>query len=974
MGEPIQNFGDYICEYLARTLFYPFRSEGEDVFLVGSVIDNIFVPPSENGEDYPPITFWGCGVREPGGLSPDRLGGIRVLATRGPLSSSELGLGDDIPQGDPGFLLPALYQPKILPHLTERSICIPHFNDTRPDGVLLEISGCDVVVRTNIENSESAFLDIVDKINSSDFILSASLHGAIVAAAYGKPFSFWDSGTIDIPFKWEDIARSMNIDSTFSSDLKSAKNLYYDTVKPRIILPSLWNLMKNPPFLVRPSGLLKVFLNDARSYLTGEDDKRLRSQISDLEQSSQKYEDIFAEILNQIKQKQLDAENRENDLKKMKTSLESSENKLKEVQAILEEREATLLKMTHEALETNRELRETHHQLKLTNQQLDCADQQLELANQKALAQDVAARAASDKIMDLKSSVLLAEADRDAMKANHNAALGRIVELEHLHSDAASYNIQLRRAYEKIQRDIHWQQTRSRRPRRFLAIAWMRLTGKERRLRLKLARSGLFDTAWYRRRYLDVQDAGARPLSDFIRFGASEQRNPHWLFDTAWYLSRYPDTVESNLNPVIHYTRHGAKRGIDPSPLFDGAWYLAQNPDVRASGTNPLLHYIRHGSAEGRSPHPLFDAAWYFTQNPDVLDSGMPPLAHFLEYGAIEQRDPSPHFNIGWYLRTNPDVRESGMNPLLHYILYGGREKREPNPNFSTPAYIAAHPDAAECQQGALYHYLVYGDHAGPADHGEQNAKATIYEDGERRILMIDSIYPTPDRDSGSVDAINFIRIFQQIGYDVYFMSTSEFGLEAWGDSGRDLITAGVRIISKQSTLDPAEFIRMNGKNFDIYFLSRVHAGGQFHETIRSHAPSSRIIFNTVDLHFRREMREAQLRVDRLGANLAYRTAARELYLCRQADATIVVSAEEVKIIEQQAPGSRIFEIPLIRDIPGRKADFVQRSGIGFIGGYNHKPNVDAVLFFLDEIWPLIVEARPDAIFHLMGADMPAEL
>ncbi len=37
------------------------------------------------------------------------------------------------------------------------------------------------------------------------------------------------------------------------------------------------------------------------------------------------------------------------------------------------------------------------------------------------------------------------------------------------------------------------------------------------------------------------------------------------------------------------------------------------------------------------------------------------------------------------------------------------------------------------------------------------------------RVLMIDSVWPQPDRDSGSIDAMNYIRLFRKLGYQVLF-------------------------------------------------------------------------------------------------------------------------------------------------------------------------------------------------------------
>jgi SAM-dependent methyltransferase/TolA-binding protein len=76
------------------------------------------------------------------------------------------------------------------------------------------------------------------------------------------------------------------------------------------------------------------------------------------------------------------------------------------------------------------------------------------------------------------------------------------------------------------------------------------------------------------------------------------------LFEAAWYLIQNPDVAEAGTEPVSHYLDHGASEGRDPSPLFNTRWYLEQYADVRAAGMNPLVHYLRFGRAEGRKPAP----------------------------------------------------------------------------------------------------------------------------------------------------------------------------------------------------------------------------------------------------------------------------------------------------------------------------------------------------------------------------------
>lgn len=51
---------------------------------------------------------------------------------------------------------------------------------------------------------------------------------------------------------------------------------------------------------------------------------------------------------------------------------------------------------------------------------------------------------------------------------------------------------------------------------------------------------------------------------------------------------------------------------------------------------------------------------------------------------------------------------------------------------------------------------------------------------------------------------------------------------------------------------------------------------------------------------------------------------------------------------------------------------FKKREGIAFLGGYNHKPNVEAVEFMVTQVMPLLHAQRPDIKFHVYGSKMPA--
>ena len=82
-----------------------------------------------------------------------------------------------------------------------------------------------------------------------------------------------------------------------------------------------------------------------------------------------------------------------------------------------------------------------------------------------------------------------------------------------------------------------------------------------------------------------------------LRDRGTVARSP--LFDRAWYLREHPDVAEAGADPALHYLVAGRPAGLDPGPGFCGAEYLALHPDARVSGLDPLVHYERVGRRRG---------------------------------------------------------------------------------------------------------------------------------------------------------------------------------------------------------------------------------------------------------------------------------------------------------------------------------------------------------------------------------------
>ena len=170
------------------------------------------------------------------------------------------------------------------------------------------------------------------------------------------------------------------------------------------------------------------------------------------------------------------------------------------------------------------------------------------------------------------------------------------------------------------------------------------------------------------------------------------------------------------------------------------------------------------------------------------------------------------------------------------------------------------------------------------------------------------------------------------------------------------------------------EFLGVRGNDFDIVLLSRHYVAAKHIDAARVFAPNALVVFDTVDLHFLREERLAELEGSASGISAARARRDEELALIAKADVTLVVSEVERALLQQLAPASRVMVLSNIHEpVPGGKP-FAEREGLVFIGGFQHPPNTDAVLWYAQEILPRVREQLPGVPTYIVGSKVPAPL
>jgi glycosyltransferase involved in cell wall biosynthesis len=700
-GEKVQNFGDFLAEYLFNKLFLPASISSDGIWIIGSCIDDHFVDLTLN-RGMGKAIFWGCGLRNRIGLSESSKNNCDILSVRGPLSKSILSLSDKVPLGDPGLLLPALYKPKHVSKLKSSSILVPHFHDSRSDEELLRISECNVILRPNLKNKTQEIHSFLDQLTSAEFVLCGSLHAAVAAAAYEKPFGFWDSGNIDLPFKWKDFAALLSIECRFLSNIKEAKVYFQKYINNKIIIPRLSPMLAVAPYAVRCESMMKVLHLDYIRY--GESvisEKYLKTTSSEIAQG-------------------------------VTTLYSSLQNKIDDQGGLIER----------------------------LNQSIVERDQQIGAIN---------------------SSVI----ERDQQ-------IG---------------------AYQKLIDD----------------------------------QGGLIERL---NQSIDERDQLIKTI-----YATKSWRYTHTFRDVNFKLS--------SLSKLI-------KRKF-------------QNIPQKILLTKKTQYSIKSF---------IYINFYYFFKNTQSYKF--------------------------WYS-----------------TYYFANLKQNPIPLI------------------------------------EENLKITDKTKKRGKVLVVDISTPTPDRDSGSIDTWYYLKALIELEYEVVFIPENLLPMGVYTSNIREL---GVRVFTHNEISKIEDFLIQEGDSLEFALLYRVHTARLQLPLIKKYAPRAKIIFDTVDLHYVREERQAKLSGEEHLIKAAEYTRIAEIQMMSEADATIILSEAEIELVRNEYPKVNAVHIPILREIPGRNNDFSSRKDIVFIGGFLHLPNVDAIKFFIAEIWPYVYQKNKSINLLIIGSNAPEEI
>lgn len=236
------------------------------------------------------------------------------------------------------------------------------------------------------------------------------------------------------------------------------------------------------------------------------------------------------------------------------------------------------------------------------------------------------------------------------------------------------------------------------------------------------------------------------------------------------------------------------------------------------------------------------------------------------------------------------------------------------------------------------------------------------------QALVMDHMVPHYDEDAGSVRMMALLKILLDLGYRVTFLPDNLHPAQPYTSELQQL---GIEVVYHVPS--PVEYAASHAHEFDLAILCRAPFAQRYLSALASANPRPRIIFDTVDLHFLREERQAELEQNASLATTAARTREAELAVMRASDMVWNTSTHEDELLRRfDLPPLGI--VPMIHDVRPDVPPFAARRDVLFIGGFRHAPNEDAVYFFVHDVLPRVHEALPDLRFLIVGSHAPASI
>jgi glycosyltransferase involved in cell wall biosynthesis len=237
-----------------------------------------------------------------------------------------------------------------------------------------------------------------------------------------------------------------------------------------------------------------------------------------------------------------------------------------------------------------------------------------------------------------------------------------------------------------------------------------------------------------------------------------------------------------------------------------------------------------------------------------------------------------------------------------------------------------------------------------------------------KRLLFLYAIPPQFDRQSGDRRLYEMMRAYRDAGHAVTLLAfTSDpvqaqllerAGITVWHGDSLQMLGEGVT-----DTLEE----RVRNGRFDFVYLGSPQMARMYLGFIRNVLPDVPVITDAIDLNFHRLHRDRLINHPPASVVSLPLDRQWEMETYAASDALTSVSEDEAAILRASGITAPIEIVSNFYSEAIMPEPFAKRAGIVIVVNMAHHPNIDALRWFLSEIWPRALRLKPDLQLTICG-------
>lgn len=256
----------------------------------------------------------------------------------------------------------------------------------------------------------------------------------------------------------------------------------------------------------------------------------------------------------------------------------------------------------------------------------------------------------------------------------------------------------------------------------------------------------------------------------------------------------------------------------------------------------------------------------------------------------------------------------------------------------------------------------------------------------EHNLLLIHEVLPHHDRSGSDLRLMSVVREIRRQGhrltylarhaanYDKYAPQLEALGVRVIADDPDRLRAIGEDRATAWSFQELLQREHFTAAMLFHWFWSGASVAEDYLDDIRRHSPQTRLLLLTDDRHGERERRLSQCTGALADFERGNGFEARELEAYRRADLVLHISESDKQRFLELCPTLPTELLPMQVDLAEPGPAFAERSGILFLGNFENLANRDALAWFLDSIWPLVLQQDPALQLLVVGNATPVDL